>query len=158
MSGTIQETYLSDLHDQRTREDQSTLEAFGVSNNDESDNLGTVIAVVSDPTGGILDASDEFIQELGMPDEYLNALRVTRGEIDGEDGIEQHNRAVSELKLEEKYKSYLQNNDSAQSEVARLTSRIQDGETITIVCFEKPPKWCHRFVLKARIEDNLNKQ
>lgn len=154
MAGSVKQMYLSELHQHSVGDSQSTLESFGTT---ETEAIGTTIAVVSDPTGGILDVTDEYIQELGMPDDYLNALRKQRQSINGTDE-EKHNQAIEKLNLESKYQEYLETNTTAQKEVNRLVKRVQDGETITLVCFEKEPKWCHRFILQNYIQEKLDKQ
>jgi uncharacterized protein YeaO (DUF488 family) len=150
-TGTVDEMYLSELHQQNTSNDQATLGSF---TDEEKTKETTTIAVVSDPTGGIVEAADEFEPDLGMPSKLLNELRKVRSQIDTDDDVRQHNEAVERLDLKQKYKDYLQS-DSAAPKVEALVERVEDGENITLVCFEKQPKWCHRHVLKEEIKKRL---
>lgn len=152
MSGEVREMYLSELHSHNTSEDQMSFSEF---TGEDTDELGTTIAVVTDPTGGITDAADEFIPELGMPEDELNLFRSTRSELNFDDGVKRHNTAVEEVNLEQRYRDYIQSNSEAQERVSELAERVSNGETITLVCFEKDPKWCHRHILKEHIEEEV---
>lgn len=154
MTGTVNEMYLSELHSHNSDDGQQALSQFMT--DDSTDEVGTAIAVVTDPVGGIVDASDEFIPELGMPSEKLNAIRSRRSEFeekDDVDDVEAHNMAVAEEDVEEYYRDYL--DSSAKDSVNELAQRVVDGETITLVCFEKEPKWCHRHILCEVIEERV---
>jgi hypothetical protein len=153
MTGEIKETYLSDLHSRRTDSQQLSFSDF--TNSDEYNRLGTTIAVVSDPTGGITDVSDEFIPELGMPENELNNFRKVRSNLDIEDTIKRHNRAVEITGIDSAYNDYIENNNIAQQKIENICHRIKNGETITLICFEKKPKWCHRHLLVEKIEKRL---
>lgn len=150
MTGTVKETYLSNLHQRQTDQGQASLADYTPKT--EKENLGTVISVVTEPTGGITNASDEHMPELGMPKEHLDELRQKRAEISVDNDVEAHNQAVAEINLEEKYKRHLEENEEARKALNLLADRVRHGETITIVCFEKRPKWCHRHVLKEAIK------
>jgi len=149
----LNESYLSEVYQHVSSENQTNLSNFGASNEDE---LGTLIAVVQDPTGGIVDVCDEFYRELGMPQNYLNQLREKRNKLpDSLTDTETHNTAVKQVQLEAKYREYVQNSDAAKKRITQISNRIQNGETITLVCFEKPPKWCHRYVLQDVIKTKI---
>jgi len=153
MTTNLKESYLSEVYQHVSSENQTNLNNFGASSEDE---LGTLIAVVQDPTGGIVNVCDEFYRELGMPQNYLNQLREKRNDLsDSLTDTETHNTAVEQLQLEEKYREYLQNSDAAEEQITQISNRIQNGETITLVCFEKPPKWCHRYVLQDVIKSKI---
>lgn len=151
MTGNVKETYLSNLHKKKTEEGQSTLANY--TTDYPSEEFGTVISVVREPTGGIRSACDEHIPELGMPKELLDKLRETKERSSEENEIEAHNQAVLKLDLEEEYREYLETNDDAKRYVNQLSDMVAMGETITLVCFEKRPKWCHRHILKEVIEN-----
>lgn len=153
MVGEVREMYLSELHSHTTSNDQMDFSQFTGEDNDE---YGTKIAVITEPTGGITEAADEFIPELGMPEEELNLFRSTRSELDLDDGVEKHNRAAEEVNLEQRYGDYIEKDSIAQEKIAELVERVAGGETITLVCFEKEPKWCHRHVLKEHIEERVS--
>lgn len=152
--GEVQETYLSDLHSRRTEDEQSSFSDF--TNSDVDEDLGTAIAVVTDPTGGIIEASDEFIPELGMPEKELNNFRAYRSSLDIEDSKKKHNIAVEETDLEESYRKHLRTDEEAIQKIEDLSKRVAEGEDITLVCFEKEPKWCHRHILVEEIESSVN--
>lgn len=154
MTGDVNETYLSDLHSRTTDEQQSSFTDFV--DDAEEDDLGTTIAVVSDPTGGIVDASDEFIPELGMPENELNNFRRVRNNINVDDDVKRHNKAVDITNIDEKYDDYVSNDPEAQEKISELVERVRDGENITFVCFEKEPKWCHRHSLVEKLENELS--
>lgn len=150
MTGTVDELYLSALHARISDEEQQSLGEFTTT--DTSDELGTTVAAVREPVGGIVESSDELRKELGMPEEHLDSLRKERLLVDSEDDVEQHNAAVEQLNLEDKYVSHLRTDEDARTSVRELAQRVRDDEDITVVCFEKSPKWCHRHVLKDEIE------
>lgn len=149
---SVNETYLSELHSRTSRDSQMSLSKFSDSTKKDSE---TAIAVISDPTGGIVEVSDEYMPSLGMPEEILNEFRKTRAELDIDDDIERHNTAASQVKLEERYKKHLKENEDATKKVTELSERVQNGEDITLVCFEKQPKWCHRHILKEQVKQLL---
>lgn len=153
MTEKIRETYLSDLHSRTTDNEQLSFDDFV--DTEEEDELGTTVAVVSDPTGGITDVSDEFIPELGMPENELNNFRKVRSSLDIEDSVERHNRAVEMTEIDKKYSNYIEKDDDAQKKISNLCDRIRKGEKITLVCFEKQPKWCHRHLLVDKIKNRL---
>lgn len=153
-AGEIRETYLSDLHSRRTENKQSSFSDF--TNSDVDNEIDCAIAVVTDPTGGIIEASDEFIPELGMPEEELNNFRKYRSSLDIEDTKKRHNVAVEETRLEESYREYLSSNREAIEKIDNLSKRIVNGENITLVCFEKKPKWCHRHILVEKIKSRVD--
>lgn len=155
MTGEVKETYLSDLHSRTRDESQASFNQF--TSDDTSEELGTTIAVVTEPTGGITDVTDEFIPVLGMPEEELNVFRQRRSKLEEEitDDVKRHNQAANEVNLEQRYRSHITSDTDAKREIDQLIERVRDGETITLVCFEKQPKWCHRHVLKEHIEKKL---
>ena len=38
--------------------------------------------------------------------------------------------------------------------IQKLRERVNNGETITLICFCKPFKHCHRYIIKSLIESN----
>lgn len=153
MDINIGETYLSDVHSRSKDNNQQTLSEY---NNNDIEDLGTKIAVVSDPTGQITEVCDEFMPELGMPEDELNNFRFTRSNLDIDDDIKKHNKAAEKVELETKYRSYLNSDANAQEKIDKICERLKDGENITLVCFEKEPKWCHRHILVEYIRSKIN--
>lgn len=149
----LDETYLSEVHSKRRDDSQSSLSNF--TSNSKKNELGTAIAVVTDPTGGILDVCDEHISHLGMPKAELNNFRSVRSDLEIEDDVKRHNKAVDITEIDEKYEKYIKNNSKAQEKISKIARRIEKGEKITLVCFEKEPKWCHRHLLVEEIRNEL---
>lgn len=141
--------YLAEVHRQNRSEDQAALSQYV--NQDEQD--VTTIAVVRDPTGGIVEATDEFMPELALKLRHLNEMRSVRNELSIDDTVKRHNRAVEMTDLEEKYKKHLKSDKDAREKINELKNRVESGENIAVVCFEKPPKWCHRHMLRDHIEE-----
>lgn len=159
-SGTVKESYLSEVYSKESEENQSSIMEFTDSTDDSPNSLGTTVAVVSDPIGGITDVCDEFRGELGMPNAVLDEFRELRESLEesgADSDVQAHNAAVDELNLREEYVSYIQSNSAAKDSIAELAERVQLGETITLVCFESRDKWCHRHVLKEEIVQYTNK-
>lgn len=154
MTGEINETYLSDLHSRTTDEQQMSFGDFV--EEDEEDDMGTTIAVVTDPTGGIVEASDEFMPELGMPERELNNFRSVRSDLDIEDSTDCHNKAVDITDIDEKYEEHIETDEEAVESINEIAQRVKDGEDITFICFEKEPKWCHRHVLAERVRQRVD--
>lgn len=154
MTGTLDETYLTALQKEQQPEAQSSL--FDYSKNE---NNHTTIAVVSAPNDtGILEATDEFMPELGIPSHALKDFQYIRESFNEKDPVKKHNKAFLKCGLESAYRSHLRYNTDAQDALEEIEQRLRDGEDITLVCFEKPPKKCHRFILKEFIEQRMKVQ
>lgn len=149
----LKESYLSEVHSKTNDNDQKTFSDF---TQNKFEDMGTKIAVVSDPTGGITEVCDEYMPELGMPENELNNFRMVRSNLDINDDIERHNKAIEKVDLENKYLSYLNSNEDARQKMRDIKNRVDNGEKITLVCFEKDPKWCHRHILIDYIESEIN--
>jgi hypothetical protein len=65
-------------------------------------------------------------------------------------------RAFEEARLDYWYRRHIQTSEQAQKAIAELVSRLEDGEDLTLVCFEKPREPCHRFILMELIEARLS--
>lgn len=154
MSGKLDETYLTALQKSDPPAEQSSLFDYS-----DSDSNHTTIAVVSKPNNtGILEATDEFMPELGMPSHALSDFQYLRESFNAKDPVERHNKAFLKAGLESAYESHLKYNDDAQQAMGEIEQRLRDGEDITLVCFEKPPKKCHRYILKNFIEKRMKFQ
>ena len=101
----IDESYLSEVHSYAKDDSQTTFQQYSES---DLDSLGTTVAIVSEPTGGITDVCDEFIPELGMPQDLLNEFREIRSELSTGSDVENHNTAAEKVQLAEKYRNYLE--------------------------------------------------
>jgi hypothetical protein len=154
MTGTLDETYLSALEEDSQPEDQSSLFDFS-----ENESNHTTIAVVRKPNDtGILDATDEFMPSLGMPSHALGDFQYVREGFNSKDPVERHNKAFIKCGLDQAYRSHLRYNDDAKERMEEIEQRLRDGEDITLVCFEKPPKKCHRHILIEFLEQRMKVQ
>lgn len=152
MTGTLRETHVHELRQQQQTSDQSNLFDFAES----SEHTPASIAVVSKPNDtGILDVCDEHMPELGMPPRVLADFQKLRSRMSEHSRVEEHNKAYDHCRLDEKYRERLRTNSKADAAVREIAERLRDGEDITLVCFEKSPKQCHRHVLKNRIESEV---
>jgi len=149
MSLPLSESCVHSLSDTQD-ENQSSFDRFGVGSNE------TFIAVVSRPTERILEVTDECMCELGMPDDLLEKYLQKRSQYRLNSAIDNpSDRAYTELELDRKYCEYVKNSFEAQSAISELVSRLDSGEYITIVCFEKSGK-CHRHLLCDILESRVN--
>ena len=151
MSGTLDETHLEEIRSDD--EQQQSLTAFGGGSNE------TLIAVVRAPNQtGILDATDEWMEPLGMPRFALEQFWGKRNAYRDNSSISNaHNEAFDEVNIHDKYVSYLRNDTEAQECINEIMERLQSGENITLVCFESGRKKCHRHILHDYIERELPK-
>ena len=84
-----------------------------------------------------------------------NALRKKHLMItDDEEGLDIstviHNRAWEYIEYEEKYLEEMEHNTAAQEWIAQV---VKEGNDIGLVCYEKVPKKCHRYLLKNLLEN-----
>jgi len=152
MSGRIKEACVYSLSDDYDP-NQATLDSWG-------DLMETKIAVVSRPSDKMLEVTDECFSELGMPEKYLSRFWKRRSDYQLNSAIDNpHNRAYEDLSLDTKYIEHIRNSAEAQRALTELVSRIENGECITLVCFEEGHEHCHRHVLldiiEKRIENNF---
>lgn len=153
MIGHLDETYLTALQKKHDAQ-QSNLFDYSVNESNH-----TRIAVVSEPNDtGILEVTDEYIPELGMPARKLNEFRRLREAYNERDPVKKHNKAFIKCNMGEAYESWVKYNTEAREEFDKLAERLREGEDITLVCFEKPPKKCHRHVLKRLLEERVEPQ
>lgn len=138
----VKDTYLSKI--KTNFEDQSQL--FEYSQNEAS---YTKIAVVRQRQHGIGYVTDEHMPEVSPP---YNLLKDFWGKKD-KNGVS-HNQAWNKVDFEERYRDYMKQT-IPQEALESLIQRIRDGERVTLVCYEKPPKNCHRTILKDIIEERL---
>jgi len=154
MVGVLRETYFGALPGES---DESQKDLFAYATNDK--HTTATIAVVSRPHERLLDATDEYMPELGMPPNVLEQFQQMCDSLDDSDGertpIEVHNDAYDRLDLDTVYRGYIESDEEAQDRVHEIIERVAAGKNITFVCFEKPPKNCHRYTLKSYIEERI---
>jgi hypothetical protein len=134
---------LSEQHDPQ----QHTFDTFGVSSD------ATFIGVVSKPTEEMKELTDEIMPCLGMPEKYLSKFLKRRSEYRMNSAIDNPtNRAYDDLELDDKYTEHVRDSEKAQSAIASLVSRLDDGEEVTLVCYEESHQRCHRHLLMEMID------
>jgi uncharacterized protein YeaO (DUF488 family) len=149
MSSRLKEASISSVSS-RYDEGQHTFDNFGIDTN------STTIAVVSLPTERMREVTDECFPELGMPEKYLSKFLKLRNQYRKNSAIDEPaNRAYTELSLDERYVEYIRNSGDAQIAITQIMSRIESGETITVVCYEESHEMCHRHVLIELIENRM---
>ncbi len=150
MTGSLEESYYDEVKEQALS-DQQLLSDYS------SNPSATTIAVVSQPGDtGIDEYCDEHKPILGMPERHLNRYHKYKSSFQTNSAVSNPtDRAYNEARLDHYYRKHLQNSDEAQNAVAELVSRLNDGEDITLICFEKPSEKCHRHVLTELIESRL---
>lgn len=152
MVGELNEAYLSELREEDADEDQQSLFDFS----DDSQHTATTIAVVSKPNDtGILEHTDEYMPHLGMPRSVLDDFQKLRAQMNEMSATQEHNKAYEKLDLDRQYREHLRSHQGAQLAMKEIVNRLRDGEDITLVCFEKEPKKCHRHILMEFIENEL---
>lgn len=122
----IQEAYLSDLE------------------SDEYEDF-TKVGVVRKPMYGMSSKIDENIQELAPPIDLLEEFWSKKDDYS-------HNDAWDEVNFSERYYDYLEGKNEA---IDKLVRRAKEGEDILLVCYEKKPKKCHRFLLLNYLEERM---
>lgn len=151
MTGSLTESYYDEIKKQSCS-DQQLLSDFG------SGSSATTVAVVSKPGNtGIDKHCDEHEPSLGMPEKHLNRFHKYKSSFQSNSAISNPTkRAYDEARLDYYYHQHLQRSDEAQNALSRLVRRLENGEDITLVCFEKRSENCHRHILKEMIESRLS--
>lgn len=150
MTGSLSETDYASLRE-KEEDDQQSLSAF--SNGESS----TTIAVVRKPRDtGIEEVCDEWMQDLGMPEYALKKFWDLRAGYRTNSAVDNPNdKAYEDALLDARYKRHLQDSDEAQAAIDAIVRRLEDGEDITLVCFEPNGRKCHRHLLKHIIEKRV---
>jgi len=150
MAGVLRET---DYHSIKEdfESDQQQLSAY-------CEDKPTTIAVVSKPRDtGIEEMCDEWWPELGMPERHLERFWSYRSGFRTNSAVENPTqRAYDEARLDHYYDRHIRTSDEAQDALRRLVSRLENGEDITLVCFEESPLPCHRHKLIEIVEARLS--
>lgn len=150
MTGSLRSSYYEAIREQQLS-NQRSLSDFC-----QADSSPTTIAVVTRP-GDLTKYCDEWVAELGMPEKYLKRYRQYLSGYKTNSAVDDpHLRAWNDAQLEEEYLKHVRNSDEAQKALTELVCRLNDGEDITLVCFEKPSQPCHRHLLIDLIESRLS--
>lgn len=153
MTGVLRETYYDKIKEDYQSE-QSRLSAFY-----ENDSP-TTIAVVREPRDtGIEELCDEWWPELGMPKRHLERFWSYRSGFRTNSAVDNPtHRAYKEARLDYHYDRHVRTSDDAQKALSALVSRLENGEDVTLVCFEKPAEPCHRHKLVEIIRTRVSSQ
>ena len=141
MVGTVSETY-----------------AAAISNDFARVGSATLVGVVRQPPRWFHGAVDENHRALGPPTELLDEFRDHRETLKAGGMCDEgaHNAAWEELDFERRYREYLEGDADASAAFESLLARLQDGESLALVCFEGETKACHRRPLLERFRDRLD--
>ncbi len=91
---------------------------------------------------------------LSLPQVVDNICRTVNTHGGKEDGLDATMRDVAGL--EKEYLRHIRSSDEAQNALSELVCRLNDGEDVTLVCYEKPSEPCHRHLLIELIESRLS--
>jgi hypothetical protein len=119
-----------------------------------------LVGVVRRPTPWFYAAVDQNVPELGPPAALLDAVRDAEEElkIRGLCAEGAHNAAWDRVGFSERYREYLAASTTARTALDNLESRLADGESLALVCYENTEKKrCHRTILRARLEDRRSR-
>ena len=151
MTGSLEESHYEVVRDEY-ESDQRSLSDFSVTQDSP-----TRIAVVSKPTGDIRTYCDEWMPSLGMPEKYLKRYRQYLAGYKTNSAVDDpYERAWIDAGLEKEYLRHIRSSDEAQNALSELVCRLNDGEDVTLVCYEKPGEPCHRHLLIELIESRLS--
>ncbi len=152
MSAPLKEESLSSVSDKHDPK-QATFTQFGSEKNQ------TTIAVVSLPNEKMLEVTDEWVPELGIPEKHLSRFLKRKKDYRANSAIDEPaNRAYTDLSLDEKYVEYVRESEDAQDAISQIISRINSGESITLVSYEEPHEMCHRHTLMEIIQNRVKSE
>ena len=119
----------------------------------------TAVGVVRKPAPWFHAAVDENRPALGPPAELLESFAGAEEELKMcglcEEGA--HNAAWDQVEFESVYREHLETDPDARAALAALESRLEAGESLTLVCYENTAKKrCHRTVLRDVLENRLD--
>ena len=113
--------------------------------------------VVRRPTGWFRSTVDANYPELGPPEPLL-AETKDRQEALAQQGMcdeGAHNAAWEETDFATRYREYLTDSEEAEAALSELATRVRNGETVVLVCFEGEDKRCHRHMLREELRGRL---
>jgi hypothetical protein len=116
----------------------------------------TTIAVTTQPKD-LGNFCDEVRRELGMPERHLKRYWAYRSGFKTNSAVDNPTeRAYSEARMDYHYRRHIESSDEAQESLSELVRRLEDGEDLTLVCFENGSEPCHRNILIELIEARLS--
>lgn len=151
MTGSLDESHYEVVREEY-ESDQQSLTHFC-----EDSDSPTTIAVVSQPTRNIDQYCDEVCSELGMPSKFLKRYHQYLSGYRTNSAVDNpQKRAWVDAELEKEYMRHVRSSDEAQNALSQLVSRLNEGEDLTLVCYEKDSEPCHRHLLIELIEARLS--
>jgi hypothetical protein len=151
MTGSLSESHY-EVVKEKHESDQQRLANFS------NESQATTIAVVSRPNQTkIDDICDEHISVLGMPERHLSRFHKYKSGFQTNSAVDNPvQRAYDEARLDYHYTRHIQCSDEAQTAIDELVSRLEEGEDLCLVCFEKPGEPCHRHKLMQIVQSRLD--
>ena len=111
----------------------------------------TLVGVVRNPTPWFYGAVDENRPVLGPPATLLESFQTTVDDLKMRGVCEEgaHNAAWDEVGFEKAYREHLEESTDARAALEDLETRLAEGESLALVCFENTAKKrCHRTLLR----------
>ncbi|WP_312908338.1 DUF488 domain-containing protein [Natronosalvus caseinilyticus] len=115
----------------------------------------TLVGVVRQPTSWFHAAVDENLPALGPPSPLLEDAKTATEDLKMAGMCDEgaHNASWEQVEFEDRYREHLETESEAREALAELEGRLEDGESIALVCFENTgKKRCHRTVLREVLE------
>ncbi len=112
------------------------------------------IGVVRRPTPWLWGVIDENRPALGPPDPLLDEFRARVDHLmdRGVDEVTAHNRAMVDVRYEQRYRRHLDRSDAAKAAIEEIQGELDSGQDLALVCFENTDeKGCHRTMLREII-------
>ncbi|MFC7230408.1 DUF488 family protein [Saliphagus sp. GCM10025308] len=115
----------------------------------------TLVGVVRQPTSWFHAAVDENLPALGPPSTLLEDAKTATEDLKMAGMCDEgaHNASWEQVGFEDRYREHLETEIEAREALAELEERLEEGESIALVCFENTgKKRCHRTVLREVLE------
>lgn len=112
------------------------------------------LGVVRQPMPWLHGVIDENIAPLGPPQPLLTDMKSRQERLmaRGLDEVVAHNRAMTDVDYDRRYRRHLDRSDAARAAIDRIRSTLSEGTDVALVCFENTEeKRCHRTYLRSRI-------
>ena len=71
--------------------------------------------------------------------------------------VEAHNKAWEDVNYERRFRNFILSSPEAMKRLEELRE-IEKAKDVYLVCYEKPPKKCHRFILLDIFQEELEKE
>lgn len=153
MTGSLEESHYEVVKENATS-DQRLLSEYSVTSSP------TTIAVVPQlGNTGIDEYCDEHEPILGMPEKYLKRYHKYKASFVTNSAVSNPaERAFKEARLDHHYRKHIKSSEKAQKALSGLVCRLENGEDLTLVCFQKPAEPSHSRILIQLIEARLSSE